>query len=411
MVIHHSHTYTMTTMSELDDVDLIRNISGHSGVSGASASYSGQQKPSKTARDKSKYLLSIGKRPRKNVKKRFADEMKPLRAIGEDEEVLINDDEIHSSAHDQYRAPKAALGIFLFVVSIGSYQLLVDYWNAQELAATNHAVSTVFMGLSNNETGFGQDGIQPPETDSIADTPITTVNGTLDVPKVLDTNLANVFHEQFDPSIHKLYLWHIPRSGSTTIKRIAANCLGLTLASEAGKSEVGVRGPESTLKIVEGADGMHFANVDMSFPDGIAHAHSLHVGEDHRIDVVSSAYLHHTAGIFNPNHKGYMFAMMRHPIERAVSLFHNMRRYPQYAQVIGPVETVEMYAKSSLVENNWMTRFLSDKLGGQLGPEHEVRYCKLVFAHFNREIISSMNNIFSPVNRHWRRRYLERNVS
>lgn len=72
-----------------------------------------------------------------------------------------------------------------------------------------------------------------------------------------------------------------------------------------------------------------------------------------------------------------MHVAMDEAIERAVSLFHNMRRYPQYAQVIGPVETVEMYAKSSLVENNWMTRFLSDKLGGQLGPEHEVGSCSI----------------------------------
>ena len=294
-------------MSNLDDV----NINGDSGVSGASISYSGQQKLNKTTRDKSRYLLSIGKRPRKNVKKRFADEMKPLRAIGEEEE-LINDERIHSSARDQYRAPKAALSILLFVVSIGSYQLLVDYWNAEELATTNVDASALFVGLSSNETGLGQDLIQPYEIESIADTPITIVNGTLDIPKELDMNLANAFHEPYDPSIHKLYLWHIPRSGSTTIKRIAANCLGLTLASEAGKSEVGLRGPESTLKIVEGADGMHFANVDMSFPEGIAHAHALHVGEDYRIDLVSSAYLYHTAGMFDPNHKGYMFAMMRH---------------------------------------------------------------------------------------------------
>jgi hypothetical protein len=232
-------------------------------------------------------------------------------------------------------------------------------------SVSDHVKASKFLTRSINATGLDHDPFQ------IANTPLTTENGTVVIPKELQ-NLANVFHEPYDPTISKLFLWHIPRSGSTTIKRIAANCMGLTLASEVGKSEVEVRGAESMLKIVEGSDGIKFANVDMSYPEGIAHANSLHVGSDPRIDLVSSAYLYHAAGVFDSDHKGYMFAMMRHPIDRAISLFYNMRRYPQYAAVIGPVETVEMYARSSLVENNWMTRFLSNTIAGQLRPEHEA---------------------------------------
>ena len=269
---------------------------------------------------------------------------------------------------DQYRAPKAALGIFLLVCCLGSYQIFVDYWNARE-ASSYDDVSNLLRRT--NSSDFGKFPSQTTtDTESIADVSMAIVNGTLDLGEL--NNLANVFQEPYNPSINKLYLWHIPRSGSTTVKRIAANCMGLTLASEVGKSEVEVRGSENMLKIVEGADGMHFANVDMSYPEGISRANALHVGSDPRIDMVSSAYLYHTASIFDPDHKGYMIAMMRHPIERAVSLFYNMRRYPQYASSVGPIETVEMYARSSLVENNWMTRFLSNTLAGKLLPEHEA---------------------------------------
>ena len=364
----HIDRSLLCNMSNLEDIELIRKSDGSRENVGYKPE-SGRQDNQRFTRGKSKYLLSIGKRPRKNVKKRMIEEMKPLRAIGEDEEMLLNEtSDQHLVDRDHLRAPKAALGIFLLVCCLGSYQLFVDYWNAREISAYGDA-SNLF-GPSINTSDFGKFPIQTPNHESIADIPIATVNGTLVLGEL--NNLANVFHEPYNPSKNKLYLWHIPRSGSTTVKRIAANCMGLTLASEVGKSEVEVRGAESTLKIVEGADGMHFANVDMSYPEGISRANTLHIGSDPRIDLVSSAYLYHTADIFDADHKGYMVAMMRHPIERAVSLFYNMRRYPQYATLVGPIETVEMYARSSLVENNWMTRFLSNTLAGKLLPEHEA---------------------------------------
>ena len=297
--------------------------------------------------------------------------MKPLRAIGEEDELASLGSREHV-ARDQYRAPKIAMGIFLLVCCVGSYQLLSDYWGGQDVGATApiRDVSDSFLRPSNtSDSGQNSASLLDPET--ILNTPTKLFDETIVAPQQLD-NLANVCEEPYNPITNKLYLWHIPRSGATAIKRIAANCMRLTLASELGKTEIDVRGPENTLKILEGSDGQHFANVDMSFPDGIAHANGLHVGTDPRIDLVSSAYLYQAASIFDAQHKGYMFAMLRHPIDRAVSLFYNMRRYPQYARIIGPIETVEMYARSSLVENNWMTRFLSNTLAGQLGPQHEA---------------------------------------
>jgi hypothetical protein len=353
-------------MSELDDLLEPPRSNRAAALTPKTGSSSKSPRPTRAK----KHLLSISKRPRKNAKKRFNnEEIKPLRAIGEDEEVLSHASlDSHLTHHDQYRAPKAALGIFLFICCMGSYQLFLDYWSAKEVSSQLIDVSNMFLSPA-NASDARQNTIQSYQ--AFADTPITTLNGTVAVPKEL-VSFANVLHEQYNSTINKLFLWHIPRSGSTTIKQIAGNCLGLTLASEVGKSEVEVRGAEDTLKIIEGADGMHFANVDMSSLEGIARANELHVGTDPRIDLVSSAYLFHTAGMFTPQHKGFMFAMMRHPIDRAVSLFYNMRRYPHFAKVIGPIETVEMYARSSLAENNWMTRFLSNTLAGKLLPEHEA---------------------------------------
>ncbi|KAL3805049.1 hypothetical protein HJC23_003277 [Cyclotella cryptica] len=396
-------------MSNLDDIDLrrpssdddygIRSSIGTTTV-GNSAAFPPQSTHSNEPRqqnhnnnnnnntaitrgNKPTHLFSILKRPRKNVKKRSIQEMEPLQSIREDEDGPMDKDNssrriFHAAVHDPHRAPKAALGIFLLVCCVGSYQLLLDYWSGRLVDGSEYAlkepdVTNSFLNPSNITSDVGRSfdtgAVLDPET--IAETPTILFDHTVFVPPELN-NLANVFQEQYNSSKNKLFLWHIPRSGSTTIKRIAANCLGLTLASEVGKSEVDLSRRENTLKILEGSDGMHFANVDMSYPDGIAHANALHIGTDPRIDLVSSAYLYHAAGIFDPDHKGFVFAMFRHPIERAVSLFYNMRRYSQYAKIIGPVETVEMYARSSLVENNWMTRFLSNTLAGQLRPEHEA---------------------------------------
>jgi len=35
-------------------------------------------------------------------------------------------------------------------------------------------------------------------------------------------------------------------------------------------------------------------------------------------------------------------------------------------------DTIDLYAKSSMVENNWMTRFLTGKMGGELTPDDEA---------------------------------------
>ena len=349
------------------------------------------------ARGMPSYLFSLSKRPRRNVVKRLITSSE-LKYIDEEEETLLG---IHikrksNSIRDPTRAPRAALALFLFVCSIGGYLCFRNDWSSLNAASvtaeqdgdleTNFnpfrdlfnsdgnrvAFSDNFSFMSKSDNIFHNrlSSEKIVETEKIEDVPIVLFDRTVEVPKQL-SNLANVFQEKFNPLKNKLFFWHIPRSGSSTIKRIASQCMGLTLASEVGRSEV-AEGGEDILKIVEGLDGMQFANVDMSNPDGIARAKSLNVGHSDRIDLISSPYLYDVASIFEPENKGFMVAMFRHPIERAVSLYYNMRKNSHYEKIVGNLETVEQYAKSSLVENNWMTRFLSNTLSGQLTPEHEA---------------------------------------
>ncbi|KAL3775881.1 hypothetical protein ACHAW5_003739 [Stephanodiscus triporus] len=356
---------------DLDETTPIISADGPAGWSGhvdsaTSTPTTVSRRP--TLRDKH-YLFST-KRPRRNVAKRSIATLPYLKSVQEEEEETAWAD--HDDC-DLYRAPRLAFALLLLICSAGGYRSVNELWISRKVASSTTTITThADQGVTSFYGGFGigeQRGSKLGErntTTNIEDVPTFLFGETIVVPIQL-SNLVNVFQETFNPHQNKLFLWHIPRSGSTTITRIASFCLGLTLA---GKSEVDSGNTE--LRIIEGLDGIRFANVDMSYPVGIQQAKMLNVGQSEEIDFISSPYLWDSAGVFDDVYKGYMIAMFRHPIERAASLYYSMRTSPQYEEQMGSLTSIEQYAKSSLVENNWMTRFLSNTLSGELTPAHEA---------------------------------------
>jgi Sulfotransferase family len=80
-------------------------------------------------------------------------------------------------------------------------------------------------------------------------------------------------------------------------------------------------------------------------------------------DVIVSSRILHAATLFNPDHKGRLFTIMRNPIERAVSTFYYLqnayweRHYrPELKEM-----TIMDYASLPDTANNWMTRWLTGK--------------------------------------------------
>jgi len=341
-----------------------------------------KHKQTATVRGRPRYNFSItSKRPRRNVKRRWADS--PSRSRLDD---IIEESSLDSSTNktDVNRAPRIAFALLILVCCAGGYRGIDDYISRPVKYAfrgSSSTSSTTNADGSNREALSTKDDINNTATIIQHIEEIPNVDESIQLPDQL-TNLVNIFSEPYNPKLNKLFLWHIPRSGSTTITRIASYCLGLTIASQQGKSEVSsMTGTENEkddgsitvineLRINEGPDGVKFANVDMSNPQGIEHAKTLNVGSSPSIDLISSAYLWDLASIFDAQHQGYMIAMIRHPIERAVSLYYSMKNNKQYEEQVGSLSSVEQYAKSSLVENNWMTRFLSNTLSGELAPEH-----------------------------------------
>lgn len=70
--------------------------------------------------------------------------------------------------------------------------------------------------------------------------------------------------------------------------------------------------------------------------------------------------------------KQRMFTFIRHPIERAVSLFYYLaiaHWEPTYDSDLAYI-SIEMYARSKRIEHNWMVRFLTNELERDLTPRH-----------------------------------------
>lgn len=159
------------------------------------------------------------------------------------------------------------------------------------------------------------------------------------------------------------FFFHIPRSGGQTIKEIVGRCLGKTLASE-----VGVRdghGQDPTLRAVEINDAK-YVNVDTTSVDGLHRAATLGLAESNLADMVSSSYFHSASMLFDLEHKGRAFTFLRNPLERVVSTYYD-RTQGENADID---VSLEDYAQGNGIENNWVTRFLTNKMEGELTKEH-----------------------------------------
>jgi len=169
--------------------------------------------------------------------------------------------------------------------------------------------------------------------------------------------------------------WHVPRSGGSSIKDIASFCFGLTLASEVGpiidpNNAVSVTHTLTT--VTDANSGANFVNVDTTSVEGLNVAQNMNLASYEGLDLIVTPYIFlGSQMLFNEVNRGRLFMLLRHPIDRAVSMYYYLRdKTGIRGAQIG--DTLDLYAKSSMVENNWMTRFLTNKMGGELTADDEA---------------------------------------
>jgi len=172
-------------------------------------------------------------------------------------------------------------------------------------------------------------------------------------------------------------LFHIPRSGGSTLKEITSDCFSLVQASEIG---LGVDPSAAVLDevkvLTDATNGGQYLNVDTTWLGGLERAKSLNIAQSGLVDILVTPYYFQAGALFDPQHRGRAFTIMRHPVDRAVSMYYYMNDLAlngdeNMKSALNGMD-LEQYAKSNLVENNWVTRFLTNTLGGALTPEHEA---------------------------------------
>ena len=134
-----------------------------------------------------------------------------------------------------------------------------------------------------------------------------------------------------------------------------------------------------TLEIVD-VFGDSYVNVDTTTPEGIIHASSMKLAQSGLADVIFTPMVYEPTQLFLPpeaGYHGYMFTIIRHPIERAVHMFYYLKEAtwdPLYNRDISGM-TIEQYAHSPYAENNWLTRILSNHTGGTI-TDHHIQLAK-----------------------------------
>lgn len=167
--------------------------------------------------------------------------------------------------------------------------------------------------------------------------------------------------------------WHVPKAGGSTIKDIVGACHGRTITNENGVLYGHDEDTELEVITINGQGDTRFVNVDTTTVEGIQRAKQMGLGSSSLAELIITPYIFETGELFSEGpQKGRLFATFREPISRAVSMFKYLQ-YADWEPTYNPEFkswSLEQYARSEQIENNWMTRHLSNELTGELTSAH-----------------------------------------
>jgi hypothetical protein len=172
--------------------------------------------------------------------------------------------------------------------------------------------------------------------------------------------------------------WHVPKAGGTTVHDLVAQCLNLTVAAELGV--LGGHKKDSSLKTIN-VDGRNYVNIDTTTIPGILRAKQLGFANLQPADIVITLYAQETTKLlFAPEHPATLFTLLRHPVDRATSMFYYLQHarwekeyyHPEWANL-----TMLEFARSNFAEHNWMVSFL---VGKSYVTEDDMKEAKAVLS-------------------------------
>ena len=248
---------------------------------------------------------------------------------------------------DKKRAPKIAA----FILVLCSLVVCMSFVSKQirEEAGLNIANKSSFDVQNKTDLAtMGEERMQQmskPIIDTSSGDPVR-------LPKEY-SNLADI-RVRFEGKYQAPIYWHIPRAGGSTIQDITTHCYGLTLASEMGPFVSPEAATQNNLvTVLDSNSGAKYLNVDTTTPEGIERARNFNIAASNDLDLIVSPYIFMASdAFFNEVNRGRLFVIFRHPIERAVSMYYYLRDKTGIRDAqLG--EPIDLYARSSLVEDNW----------------------------------------------------------
>ena len=145
------------------------------------------------------------------------------------------------------------------------------------------------------------------------------------------------------------------------MKNVITNCLGKVIASEVGGT--GGHNLDERLELIKKPYGL-FLNVDTTTIAGLKHAKDLGTVQSTMASVIFTSYVHEAAVLFDRNHRGRFFTLLRDPVDRVVSLYYYRRLDNEKIKDM----SLEDFVRTS--GENWMVRMLSGYMSGPLEALH-----------------------------------------
>ena len=189
------------------------------------------------------------------------------------------------------------------------------------------------------------------------------------------------------------FLFHIPRSGGSTLNNIMSSCLGLVGATDIGTWETSSKNVDTEevasneVKVLFSKDGSRFINFDFSTVEGIHQIHKINpdILSQGSAQYLSTPHIHlATELLFSPTSKGRLFTILRNPIDRFLSIYHHIHANWESTHVNSSSATsLQHWMQMNYeFEDNSLTRYLSNEFIEPLTRENNLEIAKKVLKNY-----------------------------